>query len=103
MERVFEELHTDPYRTTRRAFLRGGLLAAGGFAVYAATHGRHQMEVVRRTILIRDLPDSFKGFRIVQISDLHLVEWTEPWFLRRVVDEVNGLNGDLVVITGDFI
>ena len=100
---MFEELHTDRYRTTRRAFLRGGLLAAGGLGVYAATHGRHQMEVVRRTILIRDLPDSFKGFRMVQISDLHLVEWTEPWFLRRVVDEVNGLNADLVVMTGDFI
>jgi uncharacterized protein len=100
------ELHPKPTGSatlTRRAFVRGGALAAGGIALYAGTHARHELEVVRRTILIRNLPDSFQGFRMAQISDIHLVEWTEPWFLHRVVEEVNKLGVDLVTLTGDFI
>ena len=94
-----DELHP----TTRRAFIRAAVLAAGGLALYAGTHSRHELEVVRRTILIRNLPGSFQGFRMAQISDIHLNEWTEPWFLRRVVAETNKLSPDLVTITGDFI
>jgi predicted MPP superfamily phosphohydrolase len=93
----------EPSSITRRAFLATGAAAAAGLALYAGTHARHELEIVRRTILIRDLPDSFQGFRIAQISDIHLVEWTEPWFLRRVVAEVNKLAPDLVALTGDFI
>jgi uncharacterized protein len=93
----------EPHHTTRRAFIRSAALAAGGLAIYAATHARHELEIVRRTILIRNLPDSFRGFRIAQISDIHLVKWTEPWFLQRVVDATNVLAPDLVVLTGDFI
>src|SRR6185312_4371144 len=107
MGRMFDELNTSrltPAQTvTRRAFMRSAILAAGGMGIYAATRGRHELEIVRRTLPIRNLPDSFQGFRIVQLSDIHLVEWTEPWFLRRVVSEVNKLAPDLVVLTGDFI
>jgi uncharacterized protein len=88
---------------TRRVFLRSAALAAAGAAVYAGTHGRHELEVVRRTIFIRNLPDSFRGFRLVQLSDIHLVRWTEPWFVQRVVERTNQLAPDLVAITGDFI
>jgi predicted MPP superfamily phosphohydrolase len=97
------DLSPEPHHTTRRAFIRSAALAAGGLALYAGTHGRHELEIVRRTILIRDLPDVFQGFRIAQVSDIHLVEWTEPWFLQRVVDEVNKLAPDLVTLTGDFV
>ena len=92
-----------PSLITRRAFIRSAALASGGLAFYAATHARHELEVERRTILIRDLPDNFRGFRLVQISDIHLVEWTEPWFLQHAVDRINVLAPDLVVLTGDFI
>jgi len=100
---MFDELHPAPSSITRRIFVRSAMLAAGGFGLYASTYARHELEIVRRTLLIRDLPDSFQGFRIAQISDIHLVEWTEPWFLRRVVAEVNKLAPDLVALTGDFI
>ncbi|MEO7029297.1 MAG: metallophosphoesterase [Acidobacteriaceae bacterium] len=97
------ELNPESHHISRRTFLRSAALTAGGLTLYAATHARHELEVVRSTILIRDLPDSFQGFRIAQISDIHLVEWTEPWFLHRVVAAVNQLAPDLVALTGDFI
>ncbi len=103
MEKMIGDPHPERHLLTRRAFLQSAALAAGGIGLYAGTHCRHELEVVRRTILIRDLPDAFRGFRIAQISDMHLVEWTEPWFLRRVVSETNHMTPDLVVLTGDFI
>jgi predicted MPP superfamily phosphohydrolase len=41
------------------------------------------------------------GFRIVQVSDVHIGETIGPEHLGRIVDVVNGLDADLVVITGD--
>ncbi len=100
---VFDQSVRPPLSLTRRAFIGSASLATAGLVIYAGTHARHELETVRRTIPIRNLADSFRGFRIVQISDIHLVEWTEPWFVQRVVDAANQLNPDLVVLTGDFI
>ena len=88
---------------TRRAFLGLAGGAAVGMGLYAGEHGRHQLELERRTIGIAGLPEAFAGFRIAQISDVHLAEYTEPWFVERAVHEVNALKPDLVLITGDFI
>jgi predicted MPP superfamily phosphohydrolase len=88
---------------TRRAFLGGASAAGLGLAIYAGTHARHEFEVTNLTVPIRDLPDAFKNFRIVQISDIHLEEFTEAFFLERIVAQVNALNPDLVLITGDYV
>ena len=88
---------------TRRSFLLGAGAAAAGVGVYSATVGRHELEVIHRTFTLRDLPDAFVGMRLAQISDLHTEEYTEPSYLRRVVQEVNKLNVDMVLLTGDFV
>ncbi|OCG22254.1 metallophosphoesterase [Gilliamella sp. App4-10] len=41
--------------------------------------------------------------RIVQLSDIHLNELTTHRFIQQMVDEVNKLNADFVVITGDTL
>ena len=90
-------------RITRRNFLIGSAAAGLGLATYAGTHGRHQIEFVQRTIPITKLPDAFQGFRIVQISDIHLEEYTEAYFLEEFVRRTNLLKPDLVLLTGDFV
>ena len=87
---------------TRRAFLLGAG-AAAGMTLYAGEIARHEIDVVHRPISIANLPASFAGLRIVQISDLHLDEFTEPFFLKRVVRRVNELAADVVLLTGDFV
>ncbi len=88
---------------TRRTFIAGASAAmVGGFA-YAATRGRHQLELTQRTFAIANLPDAFLNFRIVQLSDIHLEEYTEAWYLEHVVAATNALNPDLVLLTGDFV
>jgi predicted MPP superfamily phosphohydrolase len=88
---------------TRRAFLAAGVAASAALALDAAFHGRHAYEITRLTLPVRNLPDVFLNFRIVQISDIHLEEYTETSFLEKIVAEVNALAPDLVLLTGDFV
>src|SRR3979490_2600212 len=92
-----------PPRFTRRSFLIGTGVTAAGLALYAGEFARHEIDIVERPIAIANLPASFHGYRIVQLSDLHLDEYTEPFFLERIVHKVNALAPDLVLLTGDFI
>ena len=43
------------------------------------------------------------GFRIVQISDLHLEPFTKPRHILEMIDACNALSPDLVAMTGDFV
>jgi hypothetical protein len=92
-----------PSRFTRRNFLIGSGVTAAGFALYAGEIARHELDIVSRPIAITNLPTSFHGYRIAQLSDIHLDEYTEPFFLERVVRSVNALAPHLVLLTGDFI
>jgi predicted MPP superfamily phosphohydrolase len=90
---------------TRRNFLLGSAAtaAAAGLAFYSNDVARHEISILTRTIAIDNLPNPFQNFRIVQISDIHFDEYTEPEFLTRIVGHVNRLAPDLLLLTGDFI
>jgi uncharacterized protein len=88
---------------TRRNLLIASAAAVAGVALYSNEISRHELEITRPTFSIKNLPPAFDGFRIAQISDLHLEEYTEDYFLRRVIRQVNALAPDMVLVTGDFI
>ncbi|MGA2047619.1 MAG: metallophosphoesterase [Terracidiphilus sp.] len=88
---------------TRRRFLKAGLYGAGGLALYAGEVERHWVEVTEQDISLPGLPQAFDGVRVAQLSDIHLDEFTEPAFLRHVVDRVNRLQPDMVLLTGDYV
>ncbi|HUD22843.1 MAG TPA: metallophosphoesterase [Acidobacteriaceae bacterium] len=88
---------------TRRKFLLGSAAAASGLALYSGEHARHEISVVTQDMALAKLPDAFLNYRIAQISDIHFDEYTEAWFVRRVVEQVNRLAPDLVLLTGDYI
>ena len=60
-------------------------------------------EVRRVELAIRDLPPALEGFRMVQLSDLHISRLMHEGWVREVVERSNALRPDLVVITGDLI
>ena len=88
---------------TRRSFLVGAGASLFGLGLYSGLIARHRLEVVHRTFALDNLPDAFVGMRLAQISDIHLEEYTEPSYLVRVVREVNRLDVDMVLLTGDFV
>lgn len=81
--------------------------AAGGLAAVLAAIGvasALRVPPVRDvTVMIRDLPPSFDGYRIVQLTDLHISRlFTADW-AQAVVERTNAAGADLTVVTGDFI
>lgn len=70
---------------------------------YGTKVERHRIVVERRDIALPGLPESLDGFRIAQLSDLHLEPWTKADAIAAAVLVTNGLKPDLIVITGDFI
>jgi predicted MPP superfamily phosphohydrolase len=88
---------------SRRNFLLGSATAAAGMAFYSCEIARHETSILTHSIAIVNLPAAFQDYRIVQISDIHFDEFTEPSFLKRMVEHVNALVPDLVLLTGDFI
>jgi hypothetical protein len=60
--------------------------------------------VVREVVaFVPELPGAFDGFRIAQVSDLHLGPQTSRRFLEGVTQAVRALAPDLVTVTGDLI
>jgi predicted MPP superfamily phosphohydrolase len=88
---------------TRRKFIASTALATAGLTFYSGEISRHELETIRLTVHIKNLPDSFHGMRIAQLSDIHYDNYTEPFFVRRAVNHINALAPDLVLLTGDFI
>jgi len=88
---------------SRRGFLTAGVVAAAGLAVYSGEIERHWIEVTHNDVAIRGLPGAFDGVRLVQLSDIHMDEYSEPFFLCQAVDQINRLNPDAVLLTGDFV
>jgi uncharacterized protein len=88
---------------TRRRFLLGSACAGGALAIYGGEIERHWIEITHRDIFIPGLAQAFDGFRVAQLSDIHLDDYTEPFFLRDAVRHINALNPDAVFLTGDFV
>ncbi|MGH9585394.1 MAG: metallophosphoesterase [Acidobacteriaceae bacterium] len=88
---------------SRRSFLKAGGAACIGFPLYAAEVSRHEISPERHNIELSRLPDPFRGFTIVQVSDFHYAEFTEPYFLRDVVKRINQLKPDAIFFNGDYV
>lgn len=54
-------------------------------------------------LAVEDLAPELEGYKIVQITDLHIGPILKRDFLQGVVERINAENPDLVVITGDFV
>jgi predicted MPP superfamily phosphohydrolase len=79
------------------------LCGAAGLALYSAEIARHWTEVTELDISLAGLPRVFDGMRIAQLSDIHLDDFTEPFYLRHVVHQINQMQPDAVFLTGDYV
>ena len=73
-------------------------------ALYGFIWGWKRLEVHPERVSVRHLPAKFEGYRIVQISDLHLGTFgADTTYIQKMVRQVNALQPDLVVFTGDLV
>jgi len=79
--------------------LAGSLIALAVGAVAAYRGPR----VVHIDVAIEGLHPDLEGFRIAQISDLHVGRTIGERYVRRVVELTQALSADLVALTGDMV
>ncbi len=79
------------------------LAISGAVVTIGAARGLGRPIVRRVTVPIRDLPEALIGFRIVQLSDVHVGPVIRRPFVEALVREVAALAPDLVAITGDLV
>lgn len=95
------------HRLSRRRFLETLSLATGGLVLSTLFTGMfrwvHDFNLKRVSVKAPDLPPSFENYRIVQISDLHLGSWWGADDLEQAIHEINNVQPDLVVFTGDLV
>jgi uncharacterized protein len=63
----------------------------------------HQVEITHQRITIAGLPRPFRGFRIVQLSDIHHSPFLDAGEIAEAVRLANQLQPDLVALTGDYV
>ena len=71
---------------------------------YGNLFGRYFHETKKVEIPCKGLPESFKGYRIVHISDLHINGYEgKDNLLLSIIKEINALKPDLICFTGDLV
>lgn len=72
--------------------------------VYGFFFGWRRIVVRNATCTSELLPRSFDGYRILQLSDIHIGTFkANPNFIKKMVKLVNSQKADLIVFTGDLV
>lgn len=71
--------------------------------LWGFSNARRTAAVVTVDVPIANLPAVLQGFRVVQLSDIHLGPTIKGPYLQRIVARVNHLAADMVAITGDLV
>ena len=97
-------INKTPFKKNRREFFKKGL-DIGAISLVLATNAKAidnarniELELVDVKINNLALP-----YTIIQISDIHIGGLINKEFIKKLVDKINILNGDIVVITGDLV
>ncbi len=93
--------------SSRRQFLEGAATAAVAApfvaGAYGLLYGRLNLETTSHPISLKNLPKAFEGFRIAQLSDIHIGPFMSEDEIRKYVRIANALKPDMIVLTGDFL
>jgi predicted MPP superfamily phosphohydrolase len=95
----------DPERRTLLARLTAGVtgVLVSGLAAAALRSVRQPVEVRRVSVRLDRLPRAQDGFRIVQLTDIHVGPTIGRSFIEEIVEHANALAPDLIAITGDLV
>jgi predicted MPP superfamily phosphohydrolase len=93
---------------TRRKLLNQVGIAFAGIPFFTLLYGIGfgRFDFTRRVVnlVFPNLPASFNGLKIVQISDFHLGTFlAHPDQVREIVNKINQENPDLILFTGDMV
>jgi predicted MPP superfamily phosphohydrolase len=76
-----------------------GLVVCG----WGVTIRRWWFVVDRLDVKVKGLDPKLDGYRIAQLSDLHVGSLTPGWWAHRWTRAANAANPDMIVVTGDMV
>ena len=85
------------------AFNLGILTASTALTSYGFYHATRKPYMKKVFIPIKNYTDELKNFTIIQVSDLHVGPTIKQDYVRKIVDEINKINPDVFVFTGDLV
>ena len=95
------------YFPERRKFISTTALAAAGIfsalAIDGIIFGKYRHTVRKVKLRFKNLPENFKGYKIVQISDVHSGSFFNPQKLQKANDLINKQDADMILFTGDMV
>lgn len=108
---LFVLLVTSPFRLFKRRigkpifYVALSLTLFSEFIIiYGVLAGRNNFEVKQFTYESEILPRAFDGYKIAQLSDIHIGSWIgNSEALEELIYKTNELNADLIVFTGDLV
>lgn len=90
----------------RSVFLKQLALVLGGVSLLGFTYGirnRYSYHVRKVKLKFDSLPASFRGLRIVQISDIHTGSFDNHSAVEHGIQRVLDQNADIIFFTGDLV
>jgi len=94
-------------KISRSQFLQKAGLVSGGILFGGLLTGMlkwvYDFKVRKELVSLPGLPKAFNGWKIVQVSDIHLGSWANKHPLEEAVERINELKPDLIFFTGDLV
>lgn len=91
---------------TRSLFLKRVALFLGGISIGGFLYGvtnRYNYQIHRVKLKFKNLPDAFKGLKIVQVSDIHSGSFDNLQAVQHGVEMVLKEQADIIFFTGDLV
>jgi predicted MPP superfamily phosphohydrolase len=91
---------------TRSAFLSWAGMLAGSSLFGTLVYGfgnKHRYQVKRVKLSYPNLPEAFRGTRIVHISDIHSGSFTDKEAVMKGVQKIQAERPDMILFTGDLV
>ena len=102
-----EENHMHLSSVSRRKFLQtAGMLSLSSISLDSPAYPfitSEEIDISHHSIRLKNLPDSFEGFKIVHLTDIHHSKFVSFNEVFRMVELANRQNADAVFLTGDYI
>lgn len=101
-------IHTGEANTITRSqfILKAGVITAAipfATVIYGILKGRYDYTVRNIKVPVKGLPKVFEGFKITQISDIHMGSFDNKDAVKRGVDMINQQESDVICFTGDLV
>lgn len=90
----------------RSVFMRQAALIIGGLSVVGFAAGitnRYRYRVRKMRLSFDNLPEAFKGLKIVQISDIHTGSFDDHRAVEHGIERILHQEADIILFTGDLV